>query len=162
MFKLLKMLEGCQVSASSLSEVQAIASGQRHLAPLRHAIDIFHIAQFLSLPQLAHSKCVIPALLFDMATNSHLIAYVCQNLRSIYILPLIKTVSLVRFFTICNHKAFGGFFLYFLLGEKAESDSRFWSAAHVGINLLLKQIFFSHRCLAHNSEGWWKIATLPI
>ncbi|VDN17146.1 unnamed protein product [Gongylonema pulchrum] len=50
-----KMLEGCQVSASSLTEVQAIASGQRHLAPLRHAIDIFHIAQFLSLPQLAHS-----------------------------------------------------------------------------------------------------------
>lgn len=48
------MQEECQVSVSSLSEVQAIASGQRHLAPLRHAIDIFHIAQFLNLPYLMH------------------------------------------------------------------------------------------------------------
>ncbi|VDK76997.1 unnamed protein product [Litomosoides sigmodontis] len=50
-----KIQEGCQVSVSSLSEVQAIASGQRHLAPLRHAIDIFHIAQFLNLPYLMHA-----------------------------------------------------------------------------------------------------------
>lgn len=50
----LKIQEGCQVSLSSLTEVQAIASGQRHLAPLRHAIDIFHIVQFLNLPNLIH------------------------------------------------------------------------------------------------------------
>lgn len=50
-----KVLDGCQVSTSSLNEVQAIASGRRQKTPLRHAIDIFHIAQFLNLHHLAHS-----------------------------------------------------------------------------------------------------------
>ncbi|CAG9532968.1 unnamed protein product [Cercopithifilaria johnstoni] len=50
-----KMQEKYQLSVSSLSEVQAIASGQRHLASLRHAIDIFHIAQFMNLPYLMHA-----------------------------------------------------------------------------------------------------------
>ncbi|KHN83980.1 BTB/POZ domain-containing protein 7 [Toxocara canis] len=50
-----KVLDGCQVSASSLNEVQAIASGRRQKTPLRHAIDVFHIARFLNLHRLAQS-----------------------------------------------------------------------------------------------------------
>lgn len=50
-----KILDGCQVSASSLNEVQAIASGRRQRTPLRHAIDVYHIAKFLNLHRLAHS-----------------------------------------------------------------------------------------------------------
>uniref|UniRef100_A0A0N5AT00 BTB domain-containing protein n=1 Tax=Syphacia muris TaxID=451379 RepID=A0A0N5AT00_9BILA len=48
-----KILDGCQVSANSLNEVQAIASGRRQSTPLRHAIEIFHIAVFLNLDKLA-------------------------------------------------------------------------------------------------------------
>lgn len=47
------------MSASSLNEVQAIAAGQRHLAPLRHAIDIYHIAQFLTFPHLIRGRFLI-------------------------------------------------------------------------------------------------------
>lgn len=55
----LQVLDGCQVSASSLNEVQAIAAGRTQQTPLRHAIDIYHIARFLNLHRLAQCEFVL-------------------------------------------------------------------------------------------------------
>uniref|UniRef100_A0A915PQP9 BTB domain-containing protein n=1 Tax=Setaria digitata TaxID=48799 RepID=A0A915PQP9_9BILA len=80
-----KMPEGCQVSVSSLNEVQAIASGQRHLAPLRHAIDIFHIAQFLNLSHLAHVCEDIIVAQISMETVGSLWNWACESGGSSYV-----------------------------------------------------------------------------
>ncbi|KAK6108220.1 BTB/POZ domain family protein [Brugia pahangi] len=80
-----KMPDGCQVSVSSLSEVQAIASGQRHLAPLRHAIDIFHIAQFLNLPYLIHACEDIIVAQISIETVGSLWNWACEPGGSAYV-----------------------------------------------------------------------------
>ncbi|EJD76797.1 Btbd7 protein, variant [Loa loa] len=80
-----KIPEGCQVSVSSLSEVQAIASGQRHLAPLRHAIDVFHIAQFLNLPYLIHACEDIIVAQISIETVRSLWNWACEPGGSAYV-----------------------------------------------------------------------------
>ncbi|EJW88351.1 hypothetical protein WUBG_00737, partial [Wuchereria bancrofti] len=80
-----KMPDGCQVSVSSLSEVQAIASGQRHFAPLRHAIDIFHIAQFLNLPYLIHACEDIIVAQISIETVGSLWNWACEPGGSAYV-----------------------------------------------------------------------------
>ncbi|KAM3717368.1 BTB/POZ domain-containing protein [Dirofilaria immitis] len=80
-----KMPEGCQISVSSLSEVQAIASGQRYLAPLRYAIDIFHIAQFLNLPYLTHACEDIIIAQMSIETVGSLWNWACEPGGSAYV-----------------------------------------------------------------------------
>ncbi|VDM45605.1 unnamed protein product [Toxocara canis] len=70
-----KVLDGCQVSASSLNEVQAIASGRRQKTPLRHAIDVFHIARFLNLHRLAQCKKLCLFVAFRKVMKSALAKY---------------------------------------------------------------------------------------
>uniref|UniRef100_A0A8R1XYV0 BTB domain-containing protein n=1 Tax=Onchocerca volvulus TaxID=6282 RepID=A0A8R1XYV0_ONCVO len=80
-----KMPEGCQVSVSSLSEVQAIASGQQYLAPLRHAIDIFHIAQFLNLSYLTQACEDIIVAQISIETVGSLWNWACEPGGSAYV-----------------------------------------------------------------------------
>uniref|UniRef100_A0A0R3RX56 BTB/POZ domain-containing protein 7 n=1 Tax=Elaeophora elaphi TaxID=1147741 RepID=A0A0R3RX56_9BILA len=80
-----KMPEGCQISVSSLSEVQAIASGQRHLSPLRHAIDVFHIAQFLNLPYLMQACEDIIVAQMSIETVGSLWNWACEPGGSVYV-----------------------------------------------------------------------------
>ncbi|VDP12852.1 unnamed protein product [Onchocerca flexuosa] len=80
-----KMPEGCQVSVSSLSEVQAIASGQQYLAPLRHAIDIFHIAQFLNLSYLTQACEDMIVAQISIETVGSLWNWACEPGGSTYV-----------------------------------------------------------------------------
>lgn len=49
-----QVIRNCPIPINSLSEVQAIAAGKCQVQPIDEATEIYHIAQFLEFPALAH------------------------------------------------------------------------------------------------------------